>query len=172
MRTAERGFSLLELLVCVFVLALAGAAACGAFAAVARNAMPGTTRAVALMAAENVLARARAATAYAQSADPSAVAGLASDRSWAFAAGTQHFAAGAQLRAPAQCGSGAPLTLSLPVTTAFDPAGQTLSVTVAYPADPCSGRADRSLTLSETLPPSVYPPGQGVARSVQVPARM
>ncbi len=49
---------------------------------------------------------------------------------------------------------------------------QTLSVTVAYPSDPCSAQTDRTLTLRETLPPSVYAPGQGVARSVQVPARM
>ena len=172
MTTAERGFTLLELLVCVFLLAVVGAATCGAFAAVARNAAPGATRDVALMAAENVLARARAATAYARSADPSAVARMTTDRSWALAAGTQSFTAGAELRAPALCGASAPRRLALPVTTAYDPVQQTLSVTVAYPSDPCSAQTDRTLTLRETLPPSVYAPGQGVARSVQVPARM
>ena len=172
MTTAERGFTLLELLVCGFILAIGGAATAGAFAAVARNAASGQTRAVALMVAENALARARAVTAYAQSADPSAVGAMASDRSWALVSGAQTFSAGAELRAPAQCGTGTPLRLTLPVTTAYDAAQQTFSVTVRYPSAPCSTQADRSLTLRAVLPPSVYAPGQGVAVPVHVPARM
>lgn len=170
--TAELGFTLLELLVCVFLLAIVGAATVGAFAAVARNAGSGQTRAVALMVAENTLARARAVTAYAQSADPSAVAAMAADRSWALVPGTQTFSAGAELRAPAQCGGGVPLRLTLPVTTAYDAAQQAFSVTVGYPSAPCSAQADRSLTLRTVLPPSVYAPGQGVTVPVNVPARM
>lgn len=170
--SAERGFTLLELLVCVFLLALAGAATAGAFAAVARNAAGGEPRAVALMVAENALARARAVTAYAQSADPSAVAAMATDRSWALVPGPQTFTAGAELRAPAQCGDGAPLRLQLPVTTVYDAAQQAFSVTVGYPGSPCSAQADRSLTLRAVLPPSAYAPGQGVTVPVNVPARM
>lgn len=172
MTTAERGFSLLELLVCTALLALAGAATAGAFAGLARNATPGGPRLLALMVAENVLARARAATAYTPPAAPEAVAGLAVDRSWALVPGTQTFAAGAELRAPGPCGGGAPLRLSLPVSTAFDPVRQSFSVTVNYPGDPCSGRADRALTLRTVLPPSVYAPGQAVSRAIPVPARM
>jgi prepilin-type N-terminal cleavage/methylation domain-containing protein len=172
MTTAERGFTLLELLVCAFLLAIVGAATAGAFAAVARNAAGGETRAAALMVAENALARARAVSAYAQSADPSAVAAMATDRSWAFVPGTRTFSAGAELRAPAQCGGGVPLLLKLPVTTAYDAARQTFSVTVGYPSGPCSAQPDRSLTLRAVLPPSVYAPGQGVAVPVNVPARM
>jgi prepilin-type N-terminal cleavage/methylation domain-containing protein len=172
MTSAERGFTLLELLVCVFLLAIVGAATAGAFAAVARNAASGQTRAVALMVAENALARARAVTAYAQSGDPSAVGAMTTDRSWALVPGTQMFSAGAELRAPAQCGTNTSLRLTLPVTTAYDPAQQAFSVTVGYPSAPCSAQADRSLTLRTVLPPSVYAPGQGVALPVNVPARM
>lgn len=169
---AERGFTLLELLVCVFLLAVVGAATGGAFAAVARNAASGQTRAVALMVAENALARARAVTAYAHSADPSAVAALTTDRSWALVPGPQSFGAGAELRAPAQCSTSQPLRLTLPVTTAYDATRQTFSVTVAYPSDPCAARADRSLTLRAVLPPSVTAPSQDMAVPVNVPARM
>lgn len=172
MTTAERGFTLLELLACVFVLALAGAAALGAFAAIARNAAPGATRDAALMVAENALARARAATAYVPPADPDAAAAMTTDRSWALVPGTRSFVAGAQLRGPAPCASGAPRTLALPVTTTYDPAQQSFTVVVAYPAEPCSARTDRRVTLRAVLPPSVYAPGQGVTRRVQVPARM
>ncbi len=172
MRTAELGFTLLELLVCVFLLAIVGTATAGAFAAVARNAAGGQTRAAALMVAENAIARARAVTAYAQSPDPSAVAAMTTDRSWALVAGTQAFTAGAELRAPAQCGGNAPLQVKLPVTTAYDPAQQAFSVTVGYPSTPCGAQPDRSLTLRAVLPPSVYAPGQDVALPVDVPARM
>ncbi len=170
--SGERGFTLLELLVCAFLLAIAGAATAGAFAAVARNAAGGETRAVALMAAENAIARARAVTAYVQAADPSAAAAQATDRSWALVAGTQSFFAGAKLRAPAQCGGTKSVRLTLPVTTSYDGASQAFSVTVGYPSDPCSPQADRSLTLRAVLPPSAYAPGQDVAVPIDVPARM
>jgi prepilin-type N-terminal cleavage/methylation domain-containing protein len=172
LNSAERGFTLLELLVCVFVLAVVGAATCGAFAAVARNAASGQTRALALMVAENALARARAVTAYVPAADPSAVAALTTDHSWALVSGTQTFSAGAELRAPGQCGTSAPLRLTLPVTTSYDPAQQAFSVTVRYPSAPCAVQPDRSLTLRAVLPPSAYAPGQDVAVPINVPARM
>jgi prepilin-type N-terminal cleavage/methylation domain-containing protein len=177
--TGERGFTLLELLVCVGILAAASAATAGAFAAVARNAGPGATRDVALMVAEKALVRARAAVAYASSPAQSGPA-LLRDRSWGLVPGASEYVAGAQLRAGAMCGANAPLLLRLPVATSYDPASERFTVVVTYPRDPCRVSGDgaiatdgaRTVSLSATLPPSAYPPGQTVGRDVPTPARM
>jgi prepilin-type N-terminal cleavage/methylation domain-containing protein len=179
MRTAERGFSLLEVLVCVAILALVSAATFGAFAAVARNATPGGARDAALMVGENALARARAAVAYASSPSQDASALLAA-RSWALVPGTTSFVAGAQLGAGALCGAAQPRTLRLPVTATYDAANERFTVVVTYPRDPCAVGSDGTIpaanaatvTLAETLPPSAYPPGQTVHRDIAPPARM
>jgi prepilin-type N-terminal cleavage/methylation domain-containing protein len=178
-RTDERGFTLLELLLCVGLLALASAAALGACAAVARNAAPGATRDVALMAGENALARARAALAYASSPAQDGTALLA-DRSWALVPGSSAYLAGAQLRASALCGTATPRVVQLPVATAYDAQTERFTVVVTYPRDPCRVAADGTIpdddaatvTLAETLPPSAYPPGQVVHRDIAPPARM
>ncbi len=177
-RTAERGFTLLEVLVCVAILALVSAATFGAFAAVARNATPGAARDAALMAGENALARARAAVAYASSASQDASALLAA-RTWALAPGTTAFVASAQLRAGA-CGAAQPRALRLPVTATYDAANERFTVVVTYPRDPCAVASDGAIsaanaatvTLAETLPPSVYLPGQAIHHDVAPPARM
>jgi prepilin-type N-terminal cleavage/methylation domain-containing protein len=179
MRTDERGFTLLELAVCVAVIAMASAAALGAFAAVARNATPGAARDAALMVAENALARARAAAAYAPSSAPDASAMLA-DRSWALAPGETRYVAGAQLRANALCGASEGVRLRLPVVAAYDVASARFTVAVSYPRDPCRVAADgaiadggaATLTLGETLPPPVYAPGATIRRDIAPPARM
>ena len=178
-RTAERGFTLLEVLVCVAILALVSAATFGAFAAIARNATPGAARDVALMAGENALARARAAVAYASSPSQDATALLAA-RVWALAPGTTEFVAGAQLGAGALCGAAEPRALRLPVATTYDAANERFTVVVTYPRDPCAVASDGTIsagnaatvTLAETLPPSVYPPGQTIHHDVAPPARM
>jgi prepilin-type N-terminal cleavage/methylation domain-containing protein len=178
-RTAERGFTLLEVLVCVALVALATAATAGAFAAVARNATPGTARDVALMVGENALARARAAVAYASSPALDASALLAA-RTWALRPGETDYVAGAQLRASAQCGGAGARTLRLPVAATYDAANERFTVVVTYPRDPCAVGSDgtvaagnaATVTLAETLPPSVYPPGQAIHRDVPPPARM
>jgi prepilin-type N-terminal cleavage/methylation domain-containing protein len=179
MSTAERGFTLVELVVCAGLLALASAATVGAVAALAKNAAPQTARDVAMMAAENALVRARAAVAYASSPaqDPAA---LLADRSWGLVPGAVATVAGAQVRAPAACGRTTPQTLTMPVATTYDPATERFTVVVTYPRDPCRVAADGSIpagdaasvTLGETLPPSVYPPGQELRRDVMPPARM
>ncbi len=177
-RTAERGFTLLEVLLCVAMLAVASAAMVGAFAAVARNATPGTTRDVALMVGENTLARARAAVAYASSPSQDASTLLAA-RTWALHPGETDFVAGAQLRAGASCGAQA-RTLRLPVAATYDAASERFTVVVTYPRDPCRVASDGTIppdtaatvTLAETLPPSAYQPGQTIHRDVAPPARM
>ncbi len=178
-RTAERGFSLLELLVCVGMLAAASAATAGALAAIARNAGPSATRDAALMVAQNALVRARAAIAYASSSALDGPA-LLRDRSWGLVPGATQYVAGGELRAATPCGATEPRPLRLPVTTAYDPATERFSVVVTYPRDPCALSSDgtippgqaRTVSLTETLPPSAYPPGQTVYRDVPTPARM
>jgi prepilin-type N-terminal cleavage/methylation domain-containing protein len=178
-RTAERGFALLEVLACVGLLAIASAATLGALAALARNAGPAAARDVALMIAENTAARARAAIAYASSPSQDGPALLA-DRSWGLHSGESDFVAGAQLQAAALCGSDAPLTVKLPVAVTYDAPTERLTIAVTYPRDPCRVSGDGSIatddtatvTLGQTLAPSVYPPGQVVHRDVQPPARM
>jgi prepilin-type N-terminal cleavage/methylation domain-containing protein len=168
MRTDERGFTLIELLLCAGILALVAAATLGAFAALARAAGAPSARDAALAAAENALARARAAVAYAPSG-----AAVAGGRTWALAAGTTQSTAGAELRAPAMCGGAAARTLTLPLSATYDPPAERFSVTVTYPRDPCAdASAVATVTLSETLPPSVYAPGTAVYRDVATPARM
>ncbi len=177
--TAERGFALLEVLACVALLGIAGAATLGAVAALARNAAPAAAHDAALMVAENALARARAAIAYASSPTQDG-SSLLGDRTWGLRAGTTAFVAGAQLRSPAACGTAAPLLLDLPVAANYDPSTERFTVVVTYPRDPClvdptgtipAGDA-ATLTLAQTLAPSVYPPGQVLHRDVQPPARM
>jgi prepilin-type N-terminal cleavage/methylation domain-containing protein len=164
----EAGFTLIELVLCMAILALVGAATVGAFAAIARNAMPAVTRDAALMVAQNALVRARAAAAYA----PVTMPGTPSDPVTAnlLNAGTQQYIAGAQLLANDLCGTGTPRTLQLPVTTNY--AANVFTVTVRYPRNPCSSTNDATLSESETLPPPLSLPEHGVARTVAVPARM
>lgn len=179
MRTAERGFTMLEAVVCAGLFAIASAASAGAFAAVARNTAEPALRDAALSIAENTLVRARAAVAYASSPDnPAAL--LPPEPTWGLRPGASAFVAGVELRAPAPCAGIAPLRVALPVTTTFDPSTNRFSVSVTYPRDPCAVAADGTIsetggarvTLVETLPPSVYPPGQEFLRDVMTPARM
>jgi prepilin-type N-terminal cleavage/methylation domain-containing protein len=179
MQTAERGFTLLEVVICAGLFALGSAAAVGAFAALARNAAPPAARDLALAAADNALARARAAVAYASSPVQDGPA-LVADRSWGLVVGSTTAVAGGELRAPAACGGSAPQPLRMPLQTTYDPAAERFTVVVGYPRDPCRVAADGTIppddlatvTRSATLPPSVYPPGQTVRREVMPPARM
>jgi prepilin-type N-terminal cleavage/methylation domain-containing protein len=164
----EAGFTLIELVICIAILALVGAATVGALAAVARNAMPNVTRDAALMVAENALVRARAAAVYVPlgtgvaSSDPAAAHLLN--------VGALQYVAGASLQANERCGTGGTHTLQFPVTTSYG--SNVFTVTVRYPRNPCSTTNDETLTESETLAPPVYLPEHVVGRAVAVPARM
>ena len=178
MRTAERGFTLIELLVCVGILAIASAATVGAVAALARNATPGIARDVALMVAENALTRARAAVAYASSPALDGPA-LLGDRSWGLRPGETGYVAGAELNAAAMCNAPGATLVQLPVAVTYDAASQRVQIVVTYPRDPCRAAGGTippgdalTLTLAETLPPPVYPPGQVIHRDIAPPARM
>ena len=168
--TSERGFTLLEVVCCVAVIAVGAAATLGALAATARNAENGATRDAALMVAENALARARAAATYvpASQTNPAAAAQSAA---WALAS-TSSYVAGARIIGPALCASGS-ANLRLAVTTAFDAAHNTFTVSVTYPRDPCAAAGvTATLTLAQTLAPATYVPGTQLVRPVQPPANM
>ena len=169
-KTSERGFTLLELTVCVAILALASAATIGGLAAVARGARPQAARDAALMVAENALARARAASAYLPANGTPAANGQS--LAWALQTGTTTYDAGAKLLAPAACEANAPLLLTLPVSVTYDGA-QTVQVTVTYPRDPCAAGSDRATVgVSALLPPPVFAPGTRLTRTIAPPARM
>ncbi|HTD33972.1 MAG TPA: prepilin-type N-terminal cleavage/methylation domain-containing protein [Candidatus Elarobacter sp.] len=178
-RRAERGFTLIELVLCVGMLAMASAATLGVFAALARNATPGPMRDAALNAGENALVRARAAVAYASSPTQDGTA-LIGDRSWALVPGRSEYVAGAEMRSTAPCGDVAPRLVRMPVAVTYDAPNERLTVVVTYPRNPCAVAADGSIaganaatvTLAETLPPSVYPPAQVVHHDVATPSRM
>jgi hypothetical protein len=84
------------------------------------------------------------------------------------------------LRSTAMCGANAPLLVKLPVAATYDPSSERFTVVVTYPRDPCRVAPDGTIpsddaatvTLAQTLAPSVYPPGQVLHRDVQPPARM
>lgn len=177
MTEREAGFTLIELVVSLAIVAVVSAATIGAVAAVARNAVPNVARDAALMVAENTLVRARSAAAYvpqstgAAPADPAAASLINAQ--------PQQFIAGAQLRANNLCGGSQLVrTLRLPVATSY--AANVFTVRVMYPRNPCSVGSNGAissgdeavLTLSTTLAPPVYVPGHVIPRAVGVPARM
>lgn len=168
MRTSERGFTLLELIVALAIVTVAVAAGAGAVASVARNALSGTVRDAALMAADNALARARAAAAYVPpgAASPAAAA---ADLAWALAPQSSYSAG---VRIEGLCGEPSRV-LRLPVQTLFDAATSRFTVTVLYPRDPCaSGSPQTQAVLSVVVPPAVYPPGTVLRHAIAPPARM
>ncbi|MDQ6941625.1 MAG: hypothetical protein M3169_03810, partial [Candidatus Eremiobacteraeota bacterium] len=105
---------------------------------------------------------------------------LLAGRTWALRPGESAYVAGAQFGAGVSCGDAAPRVLRLPVAASYDAVNERFTVVVTYPRDPCRVASDGTIpqgnaatvTLAETLPPSVYPPGQTIHRDVAPPARM
>jgi prepilin-type N-terminal cleavage/methylation domain-containing protein len=170
----EAGFTLLETVVCVGIIAIVTLAATGAMAAIARNAEPGAVRALALMQAENAIVRARVATSYAR---PASAATDARGLAWALAPGTHAFVVAGKMMGPV-CGATAAVTVPLAVTTTFDGAAS-FRVVVAYPLNPCTvtgvpNAADTAtaatVELDATLPNPVYAPGTQIPRAILDPS--
>ncbi|MGB8266987.1 MAG: prepilin-type N-terminal cleavage/methylation domain-containing protein [Candidatus Velthaea sp.] len=171
-KTAESGFTLVEVVVVVALVAIAGLASVAAVAAIGRNGEPQTNRNLALMVARNALERARAAAAYlplaATPAASSRVAAFAraGDASYVLQLGATSFSA--QVAVPAvTCGSGSVRQIALSGTAVVTPpaagaTGTTIAVNVTYPPSACAPSATRSVSLSETLPPPLLAPGTQV----------
>jgi prepilin-type N-terminal cleavage/methylation domain-containing protein len=169
----ERGFTLLELVVCVGVFAAIALGALALLPALARNAQAGLVRDAALETARNALERARAAAAYYPPAlvgDAAARAVATADHRWALAA-QAGFRSAARLRA-APCGATASdPDVPLAVATSYDAPSDRLTVTVTYPHDPCAndGRTE-TVTLSSVLAPAQYAPQTQLTTPIGDPA--
>ncbi len=166
------GYSLIELVVCVGLIVTVAVAALSALPVLARNAQAGLVRDAATDEARNALERIRAAVAYypaALVADPAARATATADHRWALAA-TASVAATARIERPL-CGTAAPVDISLAVTTAYDAASDRLTVTVAYPLDPCTNASPAAtVSASATLAPAQYAPQTQLQNTIADPA--
>jgi type II secretory pathway pseudopilin PulG len=166
----EAGFGLLELVVCTGVLVLGSVLALAALPTLARGSQAGVLRGAALDVARNAIERARAAAAYAppaRVAAPAARAATLATHAWAFvpaatSAAAVHVEAG-------WCGASA-TDVALAVTTGYDAPTDTLTVSVAYPADPCAPGTFASVTLAAQLAPAAYAPQTELDAPVADPA--
>ena len=143
MRTdSERGFTLVELVVCVALLVAAGAGALAVLPVLVRTAQGGIVRDAALDAGRNVLERTRAAAAYYPAAlvgDSASRAGATADHRWALGVNASYVSAARILRP--LCGAAAAgVDVPLAVASTYDAATDRLTVTVTYPRDPCAPR--------------------------------
>lgn len=170
--SAEAGFTLIELVVCIALLVLGIVVALNLFAAVVRHSQDGIMRDAALSVAHNAVERSLAAAAYfppnvgssaaTQSAD-------VADHGWALSATPATYSASVRLNR-STCGRPAPFDVALPVTVTYTPATDTLLVQVQYPPDPCDTTTLQSVALSHVLPPAQYAPGTRITTTVSDPA--
>lgn len=169
-RANDAGFGLIELVVCAGLLVFGAVLALALLPALVRASQAGVLRGAATEVARNALERARAAAAYLppqRAADPLARAAVAAGHSWAFVPAATNRAAVHVERG--WCGAG-PADVALDVATAYDAASDTLSVTVAYPLDPCASGAHASITLAAQLAPAAYAPQTELTAPVADPA--
>jgi type II secretory pathway pseudopilin PulG len=166
----ERGFGLLELVVCTGILVLGCVLALAVLPALARGSQAGILRDAATGVARNAIERARAAAAYAppqRVADPALRAATLATHAWAFvpaatAAAAVHVERG-------WCGARSS-DIALTVTSAYDAPSDTLTVSVAYPADPCTAGQTATVTLAAQLAPAAYAPQTALDAPVDDPA--
>jgi prepilin-type N-terminal cleavage/methylation domain-containing protein len=171
-KTTEAGFTLIETLVVVAVVAMVGLGAAGAVAMIGKNGEPQTNRNLALMVARNALERARVAAAYLPIAtDASAGASVSAyaqtgDATYVLQPGTTSFTA--QVSVPAiTCGTGTATTIAVGITTVVTPPapgtnGTSVAVTATYPPSACAPSQTASVMLGETLAPPALAPGTRV----------
>jgi hypothetical protein len=70
------------------------------------------------------------------------------------------------------CGGAGPWTdVPVGVATAYDAAGDTLTVTVTYPSDPCAPAPPATVTLSAQLAPASYAPQTELDAAIADPAQ-
>lgn len=168
----ERGFTLIELVVCVALLFGGAVVALSLLAPLARASQAGLIRGAATEIARNALERARAAAAYyapAAVSDPAARATATSNHAWVLAPGATYAAAARVHRA--FCGGSSPTTdVPVLVTSVYAAATDRLTVTVAYPPDPCTPQTTTTVTLAATLAPAQYAPQTQLTTTIADPA--
>lgn len=171
-RAPEAGFGLLEVVVCVALLIAGSVLALGALPSLARASQAGLLRGAATEIARNAIERARAAAAYyppGAVGDPVARAATTADHAWALAPAARYTAAARVHRA--FCGTTVTVTdVAMDVSLSYDAPSDVLTVTVAYPPDPCAASARSTVTLSAQLAPASYAPRTQLPAAIADPA--
>lgn len=171
-RGAERGFGLLELVVCTALLIAGCVLALALLPGLVRDAQAQLMRDAAGGVARNAIERVRAATAYypaAAVADPAARAVTTSNHAWALAFAASYTAAVRVRRA--LCGAAGTTTdVAMAVALRYDAPSDTLTVAVTYPPDPCRTSVTATLSLATQLAPSAYAPQTELSAAIADPA--
>jgi type II secretory pathway pseudopilin PulG len=171
-RQGEGGYSLLEVVVCIALLIAGSVLALALLPPLARASQAQLLRGAATGIARNAIERARAAAAYYPSgavADPAARVATTSDHAWVLSPSATYAAAVRVHRA--LCGGTAPVTdVPMQVTMSYDAPGDTLTVAVAYPPNPCNAQKQATLSFSAQLAPAAYAPQTQVPASIADPA--
>jgi len=169
----EGGYSLLELVVCVALIAAVAVSALAALPVLARSAQAGIVREAALEAARNTIERVRAAAAYyppALVADPASRIATTADHRWVLAA-TASYASAVRIERPLCGAAAASVDVPLAVGSVYDATTDRITVTVDYPRDPCSGAGPTAtVSLSATLAPAQYAPQTPLQAAIGDPA--
>ncbi|GAC1584654.1 MAG: hypothetical protein NVS3B28_06160 [Candidatus Velthaea sp.] len=157
---AERGFTLIELVVTIAIVALVSLASIGIIAALAKNGESNINRDLALMVAQNTLERARVAAAYLPLVSDPAQDAAAKAR--AAAGDTSYILTPASaFTATAKLPASSCATIALAVTTSLSGAN-VFRVRVRYPVNACTAGATATVDLTEALPAPVPIPGSRV----------
>jgi prepilin-type N-terminal cleavage/methylation domain-containing protein len=171
-RRSEAGFSLIEVVVCVALLVVGSVLALALLPGLARASQAQLLRSAATGIARNAIERARAAAAYypaADVADPAQRVTATADHAWAFMPAANYVAAVRVHRA--YCGAAAATSIvSMTVNLSYDAPSDTLTVTVAYPPNPCEVAAQSTFTLATQLAPASYSPQTQLPAAIADPA--
>lgn len=173
MPTEDSGFTLIELVVCVALLVMGAVVALGTIPVLARASAAGIIRTAAADVARNALERARAAAAYAPPAavtNPAGRVATAANHAWVLAPSASYGAA-ARITSPL-CRNAGGLDVPLVVSTAYDAGTDLLTVSVAYPSDPCDPSSpSATVAVAATLMPAAYAPGTLLPDAIGDPQR-
>jgi prepilin-type N-terminal cleavage/methylation domain-containing protein len=160
----DAGFTLVEVVVCVALLAAACVASVSVLPTLVRASQSGVMRDAATNLARTALERVRAATSYYPAS------GYSADHSYALAPSASYVAAVRVHRGwcdSAQTSAVVAMTVSL----AYDAASDTVTATVAYPRTACQTTVLDRVALSAQLAPSALAPGTPVTAAIGDPAR-
>jgi Tfp pilus assembly protein PilV len=172
-RCGEAGFSLIEAVICIALLACGCVAALAAFPPLIRNAEAGIVRAAATSIARNAIERVRAAVAYDPPGavlDPATRAATTANHAWALAATSTYRTTARFSRS--LCGTASATTdVPMTVTTTYAASADMLTVTVQYPRSPCVPSNLTSVSLATPLAPAADAPQTTLRTGVADPER-
>ena len=149
---SERGFSLIEVVLCVALLAAGSLAALGVLPGLVRSSQAGLLRNAAAEVGRNAIERVRAAVAYYPADAGAGDVANASDHRWAFdPGGTSTYVAAVRVHR-SFCGSARPITdVPMSVSMSYDRPTDTIRVSVDYAANPCDGSVRSTIAMSAAV---------------------